>query len=188
MRFFSRKKQPAQIGFELSEQLKKSIATIPDTLSSLVEGQNLFDFRDIDKKRLFKELVILITVGQRLAIQKNNERTKDEREAILKVFDWYLSQNLDNSPEFLDLSDKRGEQYSQSFNSHIDEINNGDWTKFFDALGFKFDQFCRGVGNGYKDNVFIVGSCMSSLPLRFLANHYWLEGFTKTLKYLMENK
>lgn len=172
------------IGLEISRQLKESIESIPKSLS-IIENEEMFNLEDIDKKKLIRELTILTYVGQRLAIQlmqkKGRERDEIKRRQICNSLDSYASQFLDNSPEFYDLLDQRGEQYSRLIQSH-DEISDGDWKKFFEALHFKFEQFCRG-GGGQNEPV-IIGGFTSMVPLRMLATQYWSNGFTKTVELL----
>lgn len=176
---------PEDIGLELSKQLKRSIESVPEALS-LIENQEVLNLKDIDNKKLIRELTILTYVGKRLAVQliqkKGGKRDITRRREICNALDRYASEFLENSREFNDLLDQRGEQYFQLLQSHNDEISNGNWEKFFEALRFKFEQFCRG-GGGENDPV-IIGDFFSMTPLMMLANQYWLEGFTETVKYI----
>jgi len=181
------KLSPEEIGLELSRRLKESIESIPGSLSIIKnEGKGIFSLKDIDKKNLIRELTILTYVGQRLAIQlmqkKGSERDENKRKQICNSLDNYSSQFLENSPESYDLLDRRGEQYFQLIQSHNEEISNGNWKNFFEALQFKFEQFCRG-GGGENEPV-IIGNFSSMVPLRGLTIQYWSNGFTETVKFL----
>jgi len=170
------------IGLELSRQLKESIGSIPGSLSIIEnEGKGIVSLKDIDKKKLIRELTILTYVGQRLAIQlmqkKGSERDEIKRREICNSLDNYSSQFLENSPEFYDLLDQRGEQYFQLIQSY-EEISH----EFLDALQFKFEQFCLGWGG--ENEPLIVGGFLSKVPLYELAIQYWSNGFTETVKFL----
>jgi len=191
MAFFSRRKEPEQIGLELSCRFKKVISTIPDELSSIDVDEILFNLEDVDKTQIIRELSILTFISQRLAIQhcqkkKGGKRSEDERKAICSAFDSHAIEYLDKSSEFYNLLDQRGEQYFKLLQSHLDEIQRGEWKKFFERLRFEFEQYCRGGGN--EDDPVIVGSFFSQVPLWLLSSHYWSEGFTWTFKYLVENE
>jgi hypothetical protein len=178
---------PEEIGLELSNRLKKSIESIPDALL-LIENQELLNLEDIDKKKLIKELTILTYVGQRLAVQfiqkKGGELDESKRREICNALDSYSLNFLENSSEFNDLLDQRGGQYFQLLQSHNEEISNNNWEKFFEALQFEFEQFCRGGGD-YKKRI-IIGRFTSMMPLMMLANQYWSYGFIETAKYIKE--
>ncbi len=151
------------------------------------EGKGMFSLEKVDKKKLIEELTILTYVGQRLAIQlmqkKGGERDEGKRREICDALDYYSLQFLENSPGFYDLLDRRGKQYFQLLQSHNEEISNGNWEKFFKALQFEFEQFCRG-GGGENEPVIITGDFFSKIPLMMLTSQYWVEGFTKTAEYL----
>ena len=175
-----------EIGFELSKQLRIAIESIPEALS-LFENQEFLRLNDIDNKKLIRELTILTYVGQRLAVQlirKKGDKQDIKRREISIALDKYASEFLENSHEFHNLLDRRGEQYFQLLQSHNNEINNGNWEKFFEALRFKFEQFCRGGGD--ENDPVIIGRFTSMMPLNMLANQYWVEGFTETVKYIKE--
>lgn len=180
--------EPKEIGLKLSRQLKESIESIPGLLSIIEnEGKGMVSLKDIDKKKLIRELTILTYVGRRLAIQlmqkKGGGRDENKRREICNSLDNYSSQFLENSPEFNDLVDQRGEQYFQLLQSHNEGISNGDWKKFFEALQFKFEQFCLGGGDE-EDRIIILGRFTSTMPLMMLANQYWSDGFIETVKLL----
>jgi len=173
-----------KIGIELSKQLKKSIESIPDALS-LFENDRIFSLKDIDEKKLIRELTILTYVGQRLAIQlmerKRGGRDVKRRREICDALDRHASEFLEDSPEFYDLLDKRGEQYFQLLQSHnIEGADNLE--KYVQALQVEFEQFCRGGGG--EDDPFFIGGFTSMMPLRQLAFQYWLNGFIKTFEFL----
>lgn len=176
------------IGLELSKQLKISIENIPNTLSS-VEKQGIFHLEDIDKDILIRELIILIYVGKRLAVQlfqkKGGEQDITKRKEICEALDRYASEFLEYSTESNDLIDKRGEQYFRLLQSYNEEISNSNWEKFFEALRFEFEQFCRGGGD--EHDPVIIGDFFSMTPLMIIACQYWKEGFIQTVKYLKEN-
>ncbi len=155
----------AQVGLELSERLRTLIATIPHALSE-IDGGGFFSLRDVDKKKVGAELTILTCVGQRLAVQlglkkKGGERAEEERRAICAAFDSHALKHLDASPGFQDLLDRRGEQYFQMFQRHIDETNRGDWKRFFDHLHFEFEQFC--LGGDSEDGRSVLGATLKYL-------------------------
>jgi len=188
MSFFSQQKSPKEHGVELSSQLWKAMETIPDELSSIA-NQEVFHLDDIDTRILFSELVILIYVGQRLALQltpkKDGERDVAKRREICKALDRHALEFLDDSQEFQSRLDERGMQYHQLFQSHIEEINQGNYEKFFESLQFKFEQFCRGGGD-YKGGYLYIGDFFSAISLKTLAGQYWLKGFAQTVKYINE--
>lgn len=168
----------------MSKQLKRSIESIPEALS-IIENEGIFRFQDIDKKRLIRELTILTYVGQRLAVQlmerKGGGRDVARRKEICDALDQNASEFLENSPEFYDLLDQRGEQYFKLLQSH-NEDGIGNWEKFFEALQIEFEQFCRGGGG--ENDPFIIGNFTSMMPLRLLATQYWMNGFIKTFEFL----
>jgi len=174
-----------KIGLELSRQLKKSIESIPGALS-IIENKEIWNLEDIDKKNLVRELTILTCVGQRLAVQliqkKGGERDESKRRKICNALDLHASEFLEYSSEFNDLLDQRGEQYFKLLQSYNEEISNGNWEKFFEALRFKFEQFCR-AGGDEKERI-VIGRFTSMMPLMMLANQYWSNGFTKTVEFL----
>ncbi len=175
------------MGLQLSKRLRESIESLPATLSS-IENQEIFNLEDIDTKELIRELTILVFVGQRLALQlaqkKGCEQDMERRREICSALDRYALQFLDDSQEFNDLLDKRGEQYFLLLQSHNEEICRGNWENFFEDLQFKFEQFCRGGGD--EEECIFIGSFTSMVPLKFLATQYWVEGFTNTVKYIDE--
>ena len=174
-----------EIGIELSRQLKKSIESIPGALS-IIENVEILNLEDIDKKKLIRELTILTYVGQRLAVQliqkKGGERDITKRREISNALDRHTSEFLEYSSEFDDLLDQRGEQYFNLLQSHNEDISNGNWEKFFEALQFKFEQFC--LGGGDEKERIIIGRFTSMMPLMMLANQYWSNGFIKTVEFL----
>lgn len=173
-----------KIGLELSRQLKKSIESISDALS-LIENQKVLHLGDIDTETLTEELIILTYVGQRLALQVASTRkgvNSDKMREICNTLDSYALKFIDNSPEFENLLDQRGEFYHQLLSSHADTIRKGDWGEFLKDLGFRFEQFCRGGGG--ENGPFMIGDFFSTTPLMMLANQYWSNGFTKTVEFL----
>ena len=185
---FPQKKTPVEVGLELSKRLKKSIENIPNAVSS-IENAEFLHLDDADDEKLYKELTILVYVGQRLALQvastKIDSKSSKMRE-ICDALDSYALDFLDNSPEFEALLYQRGELYFELLSSHFDTIKHGDWKEFIEALQFKFEQLCRG-GGGENDPV-IIGDFYSMMPLRILASHFWLEGFVETFKYVTQFK
>ena len=197
MSLFPRKNKIEQIGLELSDQLKKVIANIPDALSSVPTINDVFPNVDhaglegIDKSKIEKELAILIYVGQRLAVQlceqkKGGNRTEDERREILSIYDSYALEYLDKSPEFRKLINPRGERYFQLVQSHLDEFHRGKLEQFLKRLSFEFEQFCRG-GGGQNDPI-IIGAWFALLPMSYLSCRYWSESFMWTFEYLIKNE
>jgi len=197
MSLFSHKDKSERIGLELSNQLKKVIATIPDVLSTVPTINDVYPnightgLEDIDKNKIEEELAILIYVGQRLAVQlceqkKGGERTEEERKAILSVYDSSALEYLDKSQEFRKLLNPRGERYFQLVQSHIDEFHRGKLDQFLHRLSFEFEQFCRG-GGGQNDPI-VIGEWFALLPLPYLSCRYWSESFMWTFKYLIENE
>jgi len=186
MGLFSRKKTPNDIGLELSKRLKKSIETFPKAINNL-EDIEAINLEDIDNKKIIWELAILTFSGQRLALQlasnKKGERDETKRREICNSLDRYALEFLDDSQEFNDLLDKRGEQYFNLIQSHNEEIGGINWEKFLEALHFEFGQFCRGGGDG---GPIVIGNFSSMLPLNILATQYWTEGFTNTVEYINE--
>lgn len=187
MKLFSRKKTPLQHGLELARLLKKAIDTIPDALASSGDDE-LFDLKEIETKKLVMELTILTYVGQRLALQlihRKGERDMTKRREICNALDQYASESLDDSPEFFDLLGRRGEQYFHLIQSHKITMSRDSLEEFFEALQFKFVQFCRGGGD--ENEPLIIGSFASWLPLGILASQYWVKGFTDTVGYIDEH-
>ncbi len=173
------------IALKLSRQLKESIESIPDALS-IIANEEIWNLEDIDKKSLVRELTILTYMGQRLAVQlmqkKGGEQDVTRRREICNALDRHASEFLEYSPEFNDLIDQRAEQYFQLLQSHNEEISNGNWEKFFEALQFTFEQFCRGGGDE-KERI-VIARFTSMMPLKVLATQYWSNGFTKTVEFL----
>ncbi len=67
MKFFSRKKMPAQHGLELSRRLKKASETIPDALKSIGEDE-LFNLGDIESRKPAMEGINGESMGSALEI------------------------------------------------------------------------------------------------------------------------
>ncbi|MBN1391536.1 MAG: hypothetical protein JW947_01890 [Sedimentisphaerales bacterium] len=193
MAFFSKRKNPEQLGLELFHRFNEVIATIPLSIEGIEWHKIYANLKDVDKTQIIKELMILICVGQRIAVQicqkkKGGERTEDERIAICSALDSHTMKYLDKSPEFRNLLKQRGEQYFHLLQSHEAEIyEHGDYSNFLKELQFNFEQFCRGGGGGESDPL-IIGSFSSSLPLWLLSARYWSESYMWTLSYLSENK
>ncbi|MBN2316851.1 MAG: hypothetical protein JXM79_23180 [Sedimentisphaerales bacterium] len=187
MGFFLRKKTPEYYGLELSKQLKQAMDTIPDALSS-IGNQDSLHLKDINKTKLIYELIILIFVGQRLALQllqkKGGGTNRSLRKEICNALDQYAMELFGNAEEFYDLLEKRGEQYFQLTQSHIEDIRKGNVKGFFESLQFKFVQFCRGGGD--EGEAIHIGSFFSSVPLKILASQYWAMGFPQTAEYINE--
>ena len=174
-----------KLGLELSRQLKKSVESIPGALS-IIENEKILNLEDIDKKKLTRELIVLTYVGQRLAVQliqkKDGKRNITKRGEISNALDSYSLEFLEDSPEFNNLLDQRGEQYFHLLQSHSEEISKGNWKKFLEALQSKFEQFCLGGGDE-KEHI-ILGNFTSTMPLMMLADQYWSNGFIKTADFL----
>jgi len=179
---FSREKTPAEIGVQLSIRLRGLIEDIPSTISAVARDDVNLD--DIDKVILTRELTILTYVAHRLALIMVEFAPKDKRKAICDALDSSAAEFLENSPEFDELLDRRGEQYFQLLSSHIDGVwESHDWSNYLKALQFHFEQFCRGRGSG-EDDPIVIGSFWSKIPLMRLATWYWEEGFIKTTEYV----
>lgn len=187
MGFFSRKKTPKDHGLELSKQLMQAIETIPDALSS-IGNQGFLHLKDINKEKLTDELIILVFVGQRLALQllqkKGGETDRLLRKEICNALDQYARELFGKGEEFYDLLEKRGEQYFHLMQSHNENIGKGNMEEFIETLQFKFEQFCRGGGD--EGEAIYLGDFFSGFPLKMLASQYWLMGFPQTAEYINE--
>lgn len=169
-----------EIAVELSEQLKHTLQSIPESLAVWKE-KPAFNLRDVNEKIVMKELSILSYAGQRLAVQVAKQEGKGPdllpRQEICSNLDQLASEYIDCSADFCELMNQRGGQYLRLLKTHIEEINNGEWKDFMDALRFYFVQFCR--GGGAENSPVIIGNGFSAAPLQMLATEYWLNSFTK---------
>ena len=187
MSSFSQKKTPEEVGLELFRRFERSADRISHALSS-IENKEAF-FQDFNAKKLFTELIILVYIGQRLALQIMHEKEPSEtdlttRREICNALDRHVLEFFGNSKEFNNLLDKRGEQYYKLVISHLDEIHKLKWKEFSLALNLKFEQFCRG-GGGENDPL-IISDAFSNIPLWILSAEYWENGFIETAAYIDE--
>jgi hypothetical protein len=184
---------PRRIGDECARAFAEYVRLIPEVLSRLPDAATEAfasmkscytesSIEDIDKELLYRELVILLYLGERLAIQHAGLPSSKMKE-VCAAFDKATSEFIPH--DWDDILDERGLQYFTILKSHSNEINGGDWGGFNDELRFKFEQFC--LGGGGENDPISNGSFRAMMPLAILAKESWIHAFMGTLKFVKES-
>lgn len=107
---FRKRKNSQQVGRECAQVFATLIRRIPDMISELPDSENVpfASIEDIDEDLLYRELVILAYVGERLAIQHAPHPEEKLRE-VCNAFDEATSEFFPR--DWDDILDKRGMQY-----------------------------------------------------------------------------
>jgi hypothetical protein len=200
MTSFDEQKTPQQVGEQCARAFAENVRLLPEVLSSLVDSATTsfapfiasvagdlrdlvaFSIDDIDQELLFREALILLYIGNRLAIQQaipDDSTMKEVCGFLDNAASEYFPTDLD------DLLDKRGLQYFTILKSHRTEINADDWGAFNTQLGFTFKQFC--LGGGGENDPIISSGFQSMIPLSFLATDCWIKAFIGTIQIVTDS-
>ena len=132
------------------------------------------DVRNYDGK-IQVEFLALTIVTHRLGVLFAS-LPKEKTARVLTAFDRTHAQifKVDN---LYDFRAHRGEQYLKILNEHRDEFNKGNTRPFFDALMFRFEQFCAGGGEEGAPIILDAGIA-SMFALGLEANRIFAKSFT----------
>ncbi len=161
-------KTPAQAAQDCVAIFARNLKSIPEDVAAWA---NIIDEKL--GKAVVDELVMLVYIGQRLAIQQSRH-DRSKLQELGDAFDSATSRIIPT--EWDDLLDKRGIQYFEMLKAHA-----GDAEGFRQILTFKFRQFC--LGGGEESDPIILGG-LSFIPLDRLAMSYWMTGHFETREML----